>query len=307
MSGKRSLSVKCLFLILSGFILLHAFSAHAYAASENQPTIIRVGYFTHEGSSHISPGNREYGYSYDFLQEIAQYYNWDLEFIPGSESESLERLLDGRIDIISHLHYNEAAKDIVLYSTKESGSCRVGLYVPKNREEFSPNDLRPFSGKRIGVFAPSSNLGILKRVLDNSGITAALINFETADMLINALRKGSVEGALISGNNIPTDLKIIKVFPEEPFYFAVAMDNSELLLKIDSAMQSILLTNPSFRNDLYKKHYGDKMAWESILTLKEKEFIERSPVLIVSYDPRWQPFEYYDEKKRQCRASTQRY
>ncbi len=60
---------------------------------------------------------------------------------------------------------------------------------------------------------------------------------------------------LISGNNIPSGLKIIKATPEEPFYFAVAEGNKELISKVDIAMQNIMLMAPSFKNDT-KKHYG---------------------------------------------------
>lgn len=291
---------KSFFLIVLGAVLLLAFSAFASTPSgktSSDPVTIRVGYSTHERSTHISPKNREYGYSYDFLQEIAQYYNWELEFIPGTERESLERLSDGRIDIISHIHYKEELKDQLDYSARESGSCRVGLYSLKGNEGLAPNDLSLFDGKRIGIFAPERQTRMLKINLANSGIKASLIRFETDEDLITELKKGNLEGVLISGNSIPEDLKTIKVFPEEPFFFAVAEGNSELLKKVDRAMHDILLMNPSFRNDLYKKHYGKHLSWESILTLEEREFIQRSPVLKVSYDPIWQPFEYYDREK----------
>ena len=299
MSGRTGAAVKSFFLIVLGVFIFQALFANASGAAEDQLLKIRVGYSTHERSAHISPENNEYGYSYDYLQEISQYYNWELEFAPGTEKESLERLSDGRVDIISHVHYNDEIKDLVDYSTRESGSCRVGLYVLKSRESISPDDLSSFNGKRIGVFAPIRQVQILKRSISDSGATTDLVKFDTAGKLIEALKEGSVDGALISGNNIPGDLKLIKAFPEQPFYFAVAEGNRELLLKIDSAMQNIMLMDPSFRNDLFKKHYGKNLAWESILTLKEKEFIEQSPVLVVSYDPGWQPFEYYDKWNKQ--------
>lgn len=299
LSGKTGAFMKSFFLIALGVFLFQAAAPLASATAENIPVSIKVGYFSHESSSHISPENKDYGYSYDFLQEIAQYNNWELEFIPGSERETLERIRNGNIDIISHSHYREDLKDLLDHSTRESGSCRVGLYSLKTDERLAQNDLEAFSEKSIGIFAPLRHRQILERSLSNSRIRVDLIDFDTAEGLIVALKKGSVAGALISGNNVPTDLKIIKVFPEEPFYFAVAEGNRDLLLKIDSAMQDILLMNPSFRNDLFKKHYGKNLSWESVLTSKEKEYIDKSPVLVVSYDPQWQPFEYYDKEKKE--------
>ena len=107
MSGRTGAAVKSFFLIVLGVFIFQALFANASGAAEDQLLKILVGYSTHERSAHISPENNEYGYSYDYLQEISQYYNWELEFAPGTEKESLERLSDGRVDIISHVHYND--------------------------------------------------------------------------------------------------------------------------------------------------------------------------------------------------------
>ena len=299
MSGRTGAAVKSFFLIVLGVFIFQALFANASGAAEDQLLKIRVGYSTHERSGQTSSGNNGYGYSYDFLQEIAQYHNWELEFIPGTESESVKRLLSGNIDIISHIHYKDDLKDLLDYSARESGSCRVALYSLKSDERISQNDLRSFNKKRIGISAPTRQVRILERDLANFGVKADLISFERPEKLVGALKKGSVDGALISGNSIPADLRIIKVFPEEPFYFAVAKGNKELLLQLDSAMQSILIMDPSFRNDLYKKHYVNNLTWESILDQNERDFIKRSPVLTVSYDPMWRPFEYYDKETKQ--------
>ncbi|HQA55422.1 MAG TPA: transporter substrate-binding domain-containing protein, partial [Synergistaceae bacterium] len=253
MSGRTKAAAKSFFLIVLGIFFFQALFANAPAAAEKK---IRVGSFTNESSVHISPENNEYGYSYEFLQEISQYYNWELEFVPETGKESLDGLSDGRVDILSHVHYGDELKDLVDYSTRESGSCRVGLYVLKSNESISPDDLSSFNGKRIGIFAPARQVQILEKSISDFGAKPHLVKFDTAENLTEALRNGSVDGALISENNLPEDLKLIKSFPEEPFYFAVAKGNRELLLKIDSAMQNILLMDPSFRNDLFKKHYG---------------------------------------------------
>jgi len=268
-------------------------------ANTAPPELIRVGYLTHEISSHVAQKNGEHGYSYDYLHEIAQYYNWELEFVPVTVKNSIESLRNSRVDLLSHVHCNEDIERLVDYSTKEAGVCRVGLYILNKNQGLATDDLRSFNGKRIGRFAPQKHIQMLERSISDDGIKATYIDFDKNELLIEALMKGSVDGALVSGNNIPPVFKIIKVFPEEPFYFAVAKGNKELLSKIDNAMQNILLLAPTFKNELFKKHYGTNLAWESLLTMKEKEFIERSPALVVSYDPIWRPFEYYDKEKKQ--------
>ena len=268
-------------------------------AASDRPELIKIGYVTHELSPNSANGNNEHGYSYDYLHEISQYYNWELEFIPVKAKDSIRLLAEGRVDLLSHVHYNKDIESLIDYSSKESGICRVGLYILNKNQGLATDDLTSFSGKRIGRFAPKKHIEMLERSVNSVGIKVTYVDFENSEPLIEALTNGSVDGALISGNNIPSGLKIIMAFPEEPFYFAVAEGNKELLSKVDIAMQNITLMAPSFKNDLFKKHYGRNLAWESILTVKEKQFIERSPELIVSYDPIWRPFEYYDKVKKE--------
>lgn len=268
-------------------------------AAPDGPEPIRVGYVTHEISPDLAKENNELGYSFDYLHEISQYYNWKLEFIPVTAEDSIKNLLEGRLDLLSHVHFNKDIESLIDYSNKEAGICRVGLYILNINQGLATDDLRSFSGKRIGRFAPEKHIEMLERSVNSVGIKVTYVDFEDNEPLIEALTNGSIDGALISGNNIPSGLKIIKAFPDEPFYFAVAKGNKELISKIDIAMQNIMLMAPSFKNDLFKKHYGRNLAWESILTIEEKEFIERSPELIASYDPIWRPFEYYDKEKMQ--------
>jgi len=70
MSGRTKEAAKSFFLIVLGIFIFQALFANAPAAAVKK---IRVGSFTNESSVHISPENNEYGYSYEFLQEISQY------------------------------------------------------------------------------------------------------------------------------------------------------------------------------------------------------------------------------------------
>ena len=157
-------AAKSFFLIVLGIFIFQALFANAPAAAGRRsgwdPSLTR-------GSVHISPENNEYGYSYEFLRR-------SLNTTTGSSSSSPKqegiprRLSDGRVDILSHVHYGDELKDLVDYSTRESGSCRVGLYVLKSNESISPDDLSSFNGKRIGIFAPARQVQILEKAYPTS-------------------------------------------------------------------------------------------------------------------------------------------
>ncbi len=79
--------------------------------------------------------------------------------------------------MISHSHYGEDLKDLLDHSTRESGSCRVGLYSLKTDERLAQNDLEAFSEKSIGIFAPLGTGRYWKEALSNSRIRVDLSRF----------------------------------------------------------------------------------------------------------------------------------
>ncbi|MDD4159759.1 MAG: EAL domain-containing protein [Synergistaceae bacterium] len=298
MFGKSELNIKKFFLLLAvlitGSILLCGpFSAEAsYSAND----LIKIGYITKTVTADKETDSCLSGYSYDYLQEIAQYYNWKLEFIPGTEEECIEWLKEGRIDLINHLHYSKDLDKELDFSNKESGICKVALYTLKNNENLRETDITSLHKKRIGRFASDKHADMLENSGRETGVEFTVVDYKTTGQLIDALNNGAVDGALISGNDIPSNFNIISVFPGDPSYFAVAEGNKELLSKIERAMHEIILLNPSFNNELFKKHYSDSLASKSAFTQEEKKYIESAGTLIASYDPSWPPFEYRDKK-----------
>lgn len=299
MHGKIELySIKFIFLLTvftaAAIFLCKPLSSEALSYDNR---ILKIGYLRNITGSGPGQNDGHFGYSYDYLQEIAQYYNWRLEFIPGTEEECIQWLKEGRIDLVNHVHYNKELDEHLDFSNKESGTSRVALYTLKNNKNFNVTDITSLHKKRIGRFAPEKHAEMLKDSAHETGIEITIVDYKTTAQLIKAMDEGAIDGALISGNDIPSNLRIINVFPNEPFYFAVSEGNRELLSKIELAMQQILLLNPSFNNELFKKHYGSSLVSKAFFTPEEIEYIKSVGTLIASYDPSWPPFEYYDREK----------
>ena len=176
-------------------------------AASDRPELIKIGYVTHELSPNSANGNNEHGYSYDYLHEISQYYNWELEFIPVKAKDSIKLLAEGRVDLLSHVHYNKDIESLIDYSSKESGICRVGLYILNKNQGLATDDLTSFSGKRIGRFAPKKHIEMLERSVNSVGIKVTYVDFENSEPLIEALTNGSVDGASFQGTISPPGLR----------------------------------------------------------------------------------------------------
>lgn len=292
--------VRFLFLLSLAALLLQVTVTCPEASAGNDgstPRIMRVGYFRHTNTLHRPPSVGYYGYSYEYLNEIAQYQNWDLIFVQGTEKECVEWLEEGRLDIICHVHKRSDYDSYLDCTTEEAGTCRVGLYALRMNRNHLEGDLSSFAMKKIGIFAPEKQRSALKKSFLEADVPVTYVTFDNEKDVIKALNNSSVDGALISGNSIPNSFKLITLFSDEPFYFAVRKGESALLTRLDTAMRTISILDPSYKNDLFKKHYGVSVAWDLSLTPAEKEYVLSSPKLTASYDPMWMPFEYYDHDK----------
>ena len=59
-------------------LLLFSFTARV---AENGSRVVRVGYPVQQGFTEISEDGTYSGYTYEYLQEIARYTNWEYEFV----------------------------------------------------------------------------------------------------------------------------------------------------------------------------------------------------------------------------------
>ena len=78
------------------------------------------------------------GYSYDYIMKMAQYANWDVEFVfPTTDSldgaivEMMDKVEKGQVDMISGLVYNEALADMYAYPEKGYGYAFTTLLASK--------------------------------------------------------------------------------------------------------------------------------------------------------------------------------
>ena len=133
---------KGVFLVLLVFSALLSFSFMASAA-ENDTRTIRVGYPIQEGFTEINSDGSYGGYTYEYLQEIAQYTNWEYEFITpeGSLNDQLSELLTmlqaGEIDILGAMSYTDQLAELYSYPGYNYGTAYSTLDVLMSNINFT--------------------------------------------------------------------------------------------------------------------------------------------------------------------------
>ncbi|MDO4460545.1 MAG: hypothetical protein Q4C42_10815 [Clostridia bacterium] len=98
------LSVMCVFMIMYMMLPTSVFAE----SSEGSEKRIRVGWYQ---SNMFQEGTTDeevkWGYSYIYLQKIADYTSWEYEYVYGGWSELLHMLETGEIDVMAGVSSTE--------------------------------------------------------------------------------------------------------------------------------------------------------------------------------------------------------
>ncbi len=73
-------------------------------AEKSQQKVIRVGWYESPASYKDASGRR-YGYDYVYEQKLAAYTNWTYEYVEGSWSDLMHKLMNGEIDMMGDVSY----------------------------------------------------------------------------------------------------------------------------------------------------------------------------------------------------------
>lgn len=248
---------------------------------------IRIGILIEQGYSG-NDGKGTYGkYTQDYLNEISQYTNWKYEFIyidkdiHGSSREILEMLKNGEIDIVAPIEISDDSLEYYDLTGYHYGMTYSILSVLTENMIVSETDYDTLNGLNIGVLdSDTKRIAELKRFCSSNDITYGLIEYEGEEELRDAIKIGEVDAVLGNSTFPMEDTRMVAKFGGVPYYFATKKGNVEIMNGLNRAMGKIDEINPYFTARLNKKYFVNQTS-TLILTQAEKEYIEKSPPLIV--------------------------
>ena len=93
-----------------GMIFLLFFMWDFPAVQAQKKRVVRIAYPLQSGLTQIDENGKMSGYTYEYLQEIAQYTGWEYEFVIGSNSDDdllalMDQVAEGTIDLMGGMMY----------------------------------------------------------------------------------------------------------------------------------------------------------------------------------------------------------
>lgn len=309
MKGQRNpikhITMILLCLIVSGGILfLSVPPFQTYGQSENgdaRSRTIRVAFPIQAGLTEKDETGKLSGYTYEYLEEIAQYTGWEYEFVelPGSINEVLPQMLEqlktGELDLMGGMVYTADLAQTYDYPGYSYGSAYLTLAVLEENTAINEANYHAKSRLKVAVKEKeAADSKALEEFCKMDGLTVELVVCGTWEEQQRALEEGRADAALNMDLNPIPGLRTIAKFHPRPFYFAATKGNIRLINQLNDAMIKIDESDPYFAINLYDKYFGDQDV-DLHFTPEEQEYLEQAGVLRVGVDEGKAPIQYFDE------------
>ena len=282
--------LRCLVAVCFCFSLL---GGHPAAAA---PTPVKVGYFY--DADYMSKKDGVYkGYNLDYLYSVANYANWEYQFIDYQGfSEAYAALQKGEIDVLPSLFYSPERAGQILFADDNMGRVYVTLVVGENDVTHGFNDFDSFIGMRVGILAGSLDAQAFLKWSARHDLQSRVTTFATEDEMFAALDKGQVDALGITYLGSSSKYRIVAEFNPMPLYFGINKSHPDLKKSLDQALESLYFDNPGFQTSMHDKYFSMNVAQLPVFSKAEQEFLRKKTPVRVALQIDNAPFCFVDDK-----------
>lgn len=273
-------------------------------AGERDPVnrTVRVAFTGFQGlMDYDAYGNRS-GYTYEYLEEIAQYTGWDYEFVEaeGSGDERIDTLMnmvrEGTVDLMGDTLYMESLNEIYDYSSYHYGQGETVLQVLNEKVGELVINSQLDQNFRIAVITGSKRaIAELEDFCEMNLITPEYVYCASTEEQVQAMAEDRADMMLNSNMTFAQGVTTIASFAIKPFYFITTKGkDSSLMEELNLALMSIAQSDPYFSTRLYEKYFRPDTG-QLYLTAAEKEYIAKSGSFKVGILTNSPPYQYIED------------
>jgi len=219
-----------------------------------------VGIYENSPKVFIDENGEPAGIFVDIIQEIASEEGWELEYMPGSWSEGLERLESGEIDLMPDVAYSITRDDIFDFHSEPVLSDWFHVYARKGSGIRSVIDLQ---NKRIAVLERSVQQESFMLLADEFGLQTEMVPMPDYGSIFQVVADGEVDAAITNrfygiahADEYRLEDTAVIFNPTELFFASAQGANAELLEAIDRNL-IVMKQNPG------SVYYTSLQKWTS--------------------------------------------
>ena len=293
----RGLAILMTMLLLTALLSLSASAAETVSQHER----VRVGFFAMDGYHMMDEDGNRSGYGYDFLRLMARYWDVDYEYVGYDKSweEMQQMLIDGEIDMVTSARRTPEREELFDFS-RPIGTNNGILTVRSDNSTIVEGKYSTYDGMRVALLRGNSRNDEFAEYARTKGFTYKSVYFDSAEEIAEALQNGTVDAIVTSSLRKMNNERILEKFGSSDFYVIVKKGNTELLNKINYAIDQMNAAEGSWKTTLYNKNYETTDTKNLEYTEEEKRIIaqySKENPLHVLCDPTRYPYSYTENGK----------
>lgn len=293
-------------ILLAGVVALAAFvpgllPTSAYAAYDpDQRQTVRVGFFSFDGYHMMGDDGSKSGYGYDFLQMMARYIDVDYQYIGYDKSwaDMQEMLEDGKIDLVTSARKTPEREEKFDFS-RPIGTNSAVLAVRSDNSSIVKNDYATYNGMRVALLRGNSRNQNFADFAAEHGFSYESVYFDSADDVTSALHSGAVDGIVTSSLRQVSGERVLESFDASEFYVIVKKGNTELLDKVNYAIDQMNAVEGDWQTELHNRYYESYDDRNIYFTDFEQsviaQYANEQNALSVLCDPTRYPYSYVED------------
>ncbi|MDD3253083.1 MAG: transporter substrate-binding domain-containing protein [Lachnospiraceae bacterium] len=301
----------CFLSIMLSFSLFAAPAFAAEAETRSDQRVVKVAYPEQKYLTEIDENGSYYGYSFDYLNKVAEFANWKLEYItyPGMSlndqiTSGLKAIETGEADLLGTVLRSEALEEMFLYPQYNYGMVYTTLEVLDTNLEITETNFMQVSPLKVAIIETAKTRNAeLDEYVKETKLNCEYVVCDTTEEQIEALKNGSADALLKVSLTFLPDLKQIAQFAPRPFYFAAGKGNEAVIAELDEAIRKIHITDPYFESRLRSKYFINTIG-DFSLSETERAYVAENPTLQVLLFPQYAPFSLVDKKGELCGMSV---
>ncbi len=266
-----------IYIVLAALLLAApCFNACAAKQTEEQPEVLKVGFFAFSGYHTIEEDGHRSGYGYEFLQRLAIHAGWSYEYVGYDKSyaDALDMLRNGEIDIVTSVSKTPEREKEFLFSNQDIGVNSTIFTVKAGNSDIVEGDYSTYDGITVGMLKDNSKNANFKQFAADHGFTFKPVYFVGQDELSAALQEGKVDGAVTGSLRLLENEWLLESFDASPFYICTRKDRKDLMDQINAAINEMDLHDPNWRDLLHETYYATNQDGSIILNANERAFLE---------------------------------
>lgn len=238
--------------------------------------VVKVGYMPQEGVLTRNEDGTYEGYTYEYLDRIAQFTGWKYEFVeaPGADEDEratnlIDMLLNGEVDIEGSMTYSTSLAELFEYPSNSYGTAHTSLFVPDANASITSTDL--FTQGELRVALPKTAKMRREELVyfcEKNDINLVTVECESLEEVYDKTLSGEADAFLDIDVNVRDGFHIVSSFTGRPYFFAAPKGHRDIVDEIDETIGRINESNPTLQTTLYDKYF---MQTDSNFDLSEDE------------------------------------